>query len=156
MTTSTSSSARTRRLQAIDTVRTYLARDRGALVGYVALLADAIVLESRERTRLALTHGDHPVIPAIKVARLAVAEGYRARHAGSGRALMRFAFAVALDVSDRIGCRVLTVDAYPAAVGFYDRLGFVRNRSREYRGRARPSMRLDLRADPLPGWTQGT
>lgn len=141
------------RLQEADVVRTYLARDRGALVGYVALLTDAIVLETRERKGLSLAHSDHPVIPAIKVARLAVAQDFRRTTRGAGEALMRFAFATAVELSTRVGVRLITVDAYPDAVAFYERLGFVQNRSKEYRERARPSMRLDLHAEPRPSWT---
>ena len=133
-----------------------LARDGDLAAMCPTLMSCPESLRSQHDETRTLALASDVLIPAIKVARLAVAENYRARHAGSGRALIRFAYAVALDVSDRIGCRVLTADAYPTAVGFYERLGIVRNRSREYRGRSRLSMRLDLRANPLPGWTQDT
>ena len=132
--------------------RTYLACYDGALVGYVSLLADAIVLETRERKALALRHGDHPVIPALKVARLGVSEAFRAAHRGAGEGLMRFAFVEALTLAKRVGCRLLTLDAYAQSAAFYERLGFVRNRAKEYRDREHPSMRLDLYAPTLPAW----
>jgi len=34
--------------------------------------------------------------------------------------------ALALDVADRVGCRLLTLDAYPAALPFYEKLGYLR------------------------------
>ena len=50
-------------------VRTYVAFFDGELVGYVALLADAVVLDTKERRKLALGSQGHPVVPALKIAR---------------------------------------------------------------------------------------
>lgn len=143
------------RLDDARAARTWLALYDGALVGYITLLCDAIVLETRERKGLALRHEDHPVIPALKVARLGVSETFRATHRGVGEALMQFAFATALSLSTRVGCRLLTLDAYAQSVAFYERLGFVRNRAKEYRDRQNPSMRFDLHAPTLPAWAPG-
>lgn len=140
------------RLDRARAARTWLARYDGALVGYITLLCDAIILETRERKGLALRHEDHPVIPALKVARLGVSESFRASHRGVGEALMQFAFATGLTLSAQVGCRLLTLDAYAQSLAFYERLGFVRNRAREYRDRQNPSMRLDLHAAVLPSW----
>jgi GNAT superfamily N-acetyltransferase len=137
------------RLQAHRVVRTYLAFHESELVGYMALLTDAVVLETKERKRLALGSHDHPIVPALKIARLAVADSARARFGGVGTALVQVALAMALDVAQRVGCRLLTVDAYPAAVAFYERLGFVPNRAKPYQGREHPSMRLDV-FPPVP------
>jgi ribosomal protein S18 acetylase RimI-like enzyme len=90
-------------------------------------------------------------LPAVKVGRLAVDEAFRAQNRGTGEALMRHAFLVALTVANVIGCRLLTVDAYPASVGFYERLGFVLNKTAEG-PRNTTSMRLDLRS--LPSWVK--
>jgi GNAT superfamily N-acetyltransferase len=132
------------RLQAQRVASTYLAFFEEELVAYMTLLTDAVVLETKERKRLALTSRDHPSVPAIKIARLAVHESFRATHAGGGTALLRIAHALALDIANRVGCRLLTLDAYPAALPFYEKLGFVVNRSKTYEGRQRPSMRLDI------------
>jgi hypothetical protein len=67
---------------------------------------------------------------------------------------MQFGAAVGYQTAERAGCRLLTVEAYPEAVAFYDRLGFLRNRSKEYRERTHPSMRLDLFANAMPGWLE--
>jgi ribosomal protein S18 acetylase RimI-like enzyme len=143
------------RLDAARAARTWLTFYDGELVGYITLLCDAIILETRERKGLALRHEDHPVIPALKVARLGVSETFRAAHRGVGEALMQFAFATALSLSTRVGCRLLTLDAYAQSVSFYERLGFVRNRAKEYRDRQNPSMRFDLYAATLPPWATG-
>jgi ribosomal protein S18 acetylase RimI-like enzyme len=116
----------------------------GALVGYVSFLTDAIKLESREKKKLTLAYDDHPYVSAIKVARLAVHADFRRRFRGTGEALMRFACGRAIEIGESAACRLLTVDAYPASVGFYERLGFRRSRAKEYADRPHPSMWLDL------------
>jgi GNAT superfamily N-acetyltransferase len=140
-------------LQAQRVASTYLAFFEEQLVGYITLLADAVVLETKERKRLALSSQDHPSVPALKVARLAVRQSFRATHAGVGTALLQIAHALALDVANRVGCRLLTLDTYPAALPFYEKLGFVVNRSKTYQGRQRPSMRLDIFPPTPHSWT---
>lgn len=143
------------RLQSHRVARTYLAfHGAGDLVGYMTLLADAIVLETKERKRLALSAHDHPAVAALKIARLAVSDSFRSTHTGVGTALVSIALAIGADLSDRIGCRLLTVDAYPESVAFYERLGFVRNRAKPYQGREHPSMRLDIFPADLPAWVR--
>lgn len=140
------------RLMQQQAVTTYIARYDRVMVGYVALMVDAIVLETRERRQLALRHDDHPVVPALKVARLGVSASFREAHSGLGVAMMRYAATVGYQIAVQAGCRLLTVDAYPAAVPFYERLGFVANRSKPYRERTHPSLRLDLFAREVPRW----
>lgn len=110
----------------------------------MTVLADAIVLETKERKRLALSAHDHP----------AVAAPLRSTHTGVGTALVRIALAIGADVSERMGCRLLTVDAYPESVAFYERLGFVRNRAKVYQGREHPSLRLDIFPAEPPSWAR--
>lgn len=140
------------RLQVLHVTRTYLAFYEGSLVGYVSLLADAVKLKTGERKRLSigpksLGHRDHPVVPAIKIARLAVGMKAKASHGGIGTALIAFAFDSAWTVAGTVGCRLLTLDAYPESEGFYQKLGFVRNK--DAGSLKHPSMRLDIHeADP--------
>ncbi len=79
------------RLDERNVVRTFLALYDGELTGYVSLMADAIVLQTKERKRLWLSAIDHPSVPAVKIARLAVGEHFRERHRGLGELLVRFA-----------------------------------------------------------------
>jgi hypothetical protein len=55
---------------------------------------------------------------------------------------------LALDLSERIGCRLLTVDAKvnPGVQlsRFYEALGFMPNRAKNYRDRQNPSLRIDV------------
>ncbi len=149
------------RLQARNIVTTFVAYygevGAGLLVGYVSLLADTIKLETKEKKRLDLAHDDHPFVPALKVARLA---RRMRRSAGAQRieapaeALVRFACERAFHVAELAGCRLITLDAYPKSVGFYEVLGFKRSRSKEYAAK-HPSMWLDLFGSEPPRWLSG-
>jgi GNAT superfamily N-acetyltransferase len=95
----------------------------------------------------------------VKVARLAVATRFREAYTGLGTLLIRFAFDLARAHTVEIGCRLLTVDAYRTSVGFYERLGFVRNkRTRDTASGETESdtisMRLDLAS--TPDWVSAT
>lgn len=141
------------RLQELNVVKTFLALHKTeGLVGYISLLADAVTLETKERKKLKLSHQDHPVVPALKVARLAVREDFRAKYRGGGEALMRFAFDQGNDLAELVGCRLLTLDAYPQSIEFYKKLGFVENKAKVYEAKTHPSMRFDLFAPTLPAW----
>ena len=140
------------RLQQRNTVTTYLALYDGELVGYISLMVDAVVLETKERKGLRLNHADHPVLPALKIARLGTAKAFREATGGLGTMLMRFAVAHGYEIADAAGCRLLTLDAYPDAISFYERLGFLRNKAKPYREREHPSMRFDLFAPDAPEW----
>lgn len=146
------------RLQSLNVARTYVAQVGDMLCGYVSLMADAIVLKANERKKIrhkdghALDYDDHPVVPALKIARVAVRKETREACRGLGEALVRFAFLQGLALAETVGCRLLTLDAYPESMGFYEKLGFVPNRDATYAERDHPSMRLDLFAAVPPSW----
>lgn len=144
------------RLQERNIVTTFVAYygqvGSAEIVGYVSLLADTIRLETREKKRLALAHDDHPFVPALKVARLGVDAAFGRRTRGTGEALMRFAYERGLQVAELAGCRLITLDAYPKSVGFYEKLGFRRSCSKDYAAKEHPSMWLDLFASEPPPW----
>lgn len=154
------------RLHGQGVVTVYVAFLGQALVGYVALLTDSISVSSAERKKMHLRHDDHPAIPAVKIGRLAVHADHQGK--GIGTALIRFAVDKALLISESVGCRLLTLDAYPQKVDWYERLGFVRNRRvakesavewqcpigcpehQDHHDGDRVSMRLDFGGDTLP------
>jgi len=146
------------RLQSLNVARSYVAWYEGHARGYVTLMADAVVLKPNERKKLrdgagnALAFEDHPVVPALKIARLAVCKELRSGHRGIGEALVRFSYYTGLDLSEIVGCRLLTLDAYPGALPFYEKLTFIRNLDAAYASKPRPSMRLDLFAATTPSW----
>lgn len=139
------------RLQDHRTVRTYLALLDGSLVGYMALLADAVVLETRERKRLALGAHDHPSVPALKIARLTVRGGARNTPRHRERARPDCA---------RHGARPRGPGGLPPPHG--GRLPRVRSvlraarihrdRAKQHQGRTHPSMRLDVFPPVPPAW----
>ncbi len=139
--------------------RVYLVTHGIAVVGYIALSADVLILKTAEKKKLGFRNGD-PSMPAIKIGRLAVDERYE--HLGIGTRMMRLAFDIANTASDSIGCRLLTVDAMPSALSYYEKLGFEENkavaRRLDPKGQIYPdstiSMRFDLRRPDLPAWTQ--
>jgi GNAT superfamily N-acetyltransferase len=61
-------------------------------------------------------------LPALKIARLATHQEYEGR--GIGRAMLLKTVAIAMRISCCVGCRMITVDAKPDAVGFYLKYGF--------------------------------
>ncbi len=91
-------------------------------------------VEVRERNRSAAA--------APMLARLAVDDS--ARGVGVGAQLLRFVLLLALEMSERIGCAGVVVDAKPGAVEFYARYGFVALELLEGESDARPR--------PTPMW----
>jgi GNAT superfamily N-acetyltransferase len=140
--------------------RVYVAAVERAVIGYIAVSADVLILKSGERRKMGFKGSDPMAMPGIKVGRLAVDERYE--HRGIGTRLMRVAFDIANTTSQTIGCRLLTVDAMPSALSFYEKLGFEENKAVPRRadtaGKIYPdstiSMRLDLRSENLPPWTR--
>jgi predicted N-acetyltransferase YhbS len=61
-------------------------------------------------------------MPALRLARLAVAES--AQGQGIGNQLLKTVFAIAHEMADRTGCVAVVVDAKPEAAEFYERFGF--------------------------------
>lgn len=99
---------------------TYVAIEDQRIVGYATVAAGQIEgadLTSRLRRRLP----GYP-LPVLRLARLAVDAAAQDR--GVGRALLRHVLAIAMDVSERLGCVGVVVDAKPDAVDHYARFGF--------------------------------
>jgi hypothetical protein len=164
-----------------DVSRILVAHEDGLPCGYVALLADTLVLKSDKEKEALDLHSSlkNPPksVPALKVGRLAVDLGTRGRVAYVGSTLMWLAVQQAIAIRARMGCRLLTVDAYPASVPFYEKLEFITcKRTPLHRGCpkcSKPmdtcpkcfveleplrdpstvSMYFDLKADPAPSWT---
>lgn len=101
---------------------TYVAEEAGVVLGYATLVAASLSASSISRV-LTKQLPRYPV-PALRVARLAV--DLRFRGNGIGSALVGAACDVALEMSDRVGCAGLVVDAYEDAVAFYEIFGFER------------------------------
>lgn len=93
----------------------------GPIAGFATVSASEISHDSMPASkRKRLPRYPHPV---LRLARLAVDEGYKAQ--GVGSLLLRAVLELASRMADDVGCAGVGVDAKPDAVALYDRLGFV-------------------------------
>ena len=90
--------------------------------GYVSLCNDSIGLELEERDNLGLSY---TTVPAIKIARLAVAVDYQGM--GIGKSLIQFSAYMGKKIMEMSGLAFLTLDCYEHRVSFYESVGFVKN-----------------------------
>ena len=93
-----------------------------AVIGYHTLASSSIPKSSFPGDaghRLSPYHD----VPVVLLARLAVDQRFQQR--GVGRMLLRHALELSLAVREQVGCRCVIVDAYPSAVLWYRRFGFV-------------------------------
>jgi GNAT superfamily N-acetyltransferase len=99
---------------------TYVALDAERIIGYATVAAGALEAENLPSSRRRKLPG-YP-LPALRLARLAV--DATAQNRGVAKALLRYTFRLAIEMSERFGCVGMVVDAKPGAVDFYSRLGF--------------------------------
>lgn len=101
---------------------TYVAVEDDVIRGYATVSPSHIEVDALPRGRLRKRLPAYP-LPILRLARLAVAE--TATGKGVGSALMRAVFHLAQELSSRVGCIGVVVDAKAGAVKYYERLGFV-------------------------------
>ncbi len=95
---------------------------KGRLVGYFTLVNGAIKNDL-------INYGDgeeefcYTYYPALKIARLATDAHFERQ--GIGRTMLQRTIAIAINLSDYVGCRFITVDAKKASIGFYTKYGFI-------------------------------
>ncbi len=99
---------------------TYVAVEGGRIVGFVTVAPATVQREDFPSTR-ARRLPQYP-LPALRLARLAVEMDFQGRGIGTG--LLKYAFSLSLEMSARVGCIGVLVDAKPAAVRFYAQFGF--------------------------------
>jgi GNAT superfamily N-acetyltransferase len=124
----------------------------GELAAYLTILSDCIVLKTPEKKKaLGLLRGSHQLIysfPAIKIGRLGVHSSLQ--RSGVGRELLKYTVGLAVRLNKElgIGCRFITVDAYPDSVTWYQKNGFVLNKHYPKPAHAHQSMRYDILKSP--------
>lgn len=93
----------------------------GRLLGYFTLVTDVI-----KKTELAADDGElgykYPTYSSLKIARLATHEEFERQ--GIGRSMLLKIFSIRIHLSRYVGCRIITVDAKPDAIGFYENFSF--------------------------------
>ena len=121
---------------------------QGLIVGFVTLLADSIILKTNEKKHLFDFHRKLIYFPAMKIGRLGVARNRQKD--GVGRSLLKYSIGVAVRMNAdlNVGCRFVTVDAYPTSVEWYKKNGFVFNREYAHPEKTHPSMRYNLLKSP--------
>jgi GNAT superfamily N-acetyltransferase len=118
------------------------------LVGYITILNDSIILKSSEKRHLFDFNRSVFTFPALKIGRLGVRHDYQ--RSGVGRSLLKYAIGVVVRLNHdlNIGCRFVTVDAYPKSVSWYEANGFVYNKNYAHPEKTHPSMRYDILKSP--------
>ena len=109
---------------------TYLLEDNSECktVAYYSLLNDKIVFDPEEKlfwnrlNRKIVNSKRRKEYPAVKIGRLAVSKDYAGNHIGEAILLQVKHMFATMSLS---ACRFITVDAYAAAVPFYERCGFM-------------------------------
>jgi predicted N-acetyltransferase YhbS len=101
---------------------TYVYHTAGEMVAYMTVCMDAVVLGTREKPA-ALRYKN---LAALKLAQLGVDHKLSGR--GLGTLIIFDVVNLALELSQRVGCRYVTLDAQPDLVDWYERLGFKINR----------------------------
>ena len=105
--------------------RTTLFTKKGELVGFCTLLTDKLVLSKEIRKTLEPEYIPYKDIPALKLGRFALQKKYQQQ--GVGTLMIKYALGKALNVSEEVGCRVMTVDAYKQRLEWYMKRGFELN-----------------------------
>jgi hypothetical protein len=111
---------------------TRLAFLRGDLVGYITLLADCIILQTSEKKKTlkeARTH--HQSIytfPAIKIGRIGVDKNSQQTGVGTQLLIYTIGLVFRMNRELNIGCRFITLDAYPKSVSWYEKKHFMFNK----------------------------
>ncbi|NOQ28919.1 MAG: GNAT family N-acetyltransferase [Methanosarcinales archaeon] len=100
--------------------KTYLCYHFNKLIGYITFATD--ILKAEEMLKETRIEGiPYKEYPAIKIARLATDKKYK--RMGVGTFLLKVAVGKAYDISDRVGCRFITVDSKQESIGFYKKSG---------------------------------
>lgn len=122
--------------------QTYVALYNNEPIAFISICMDCIRLSDEEKVDEFGQNKTHPDFPALKIARLGTAKSYQDK--GVGKFLVRYIIGKAIELSDNVGCRFVTVDANPneRTIKFYADLQFIRNQ-KDHSGE-NVSMRLDL------------
>ncbi|NNM59970.1 MAG: GNAT family N-acetyltransferase [Legionellales bacterium] len=91
--------------------------------GYVTLMSSEIHLNGHQKPEESPSSVKYDVLPAVKIARLAVDQ--KLQRKGYGKGLVEFCVSLVMNkITPHIGCRYIVVDAKQESVNFYTHLGF--------------------------------
>jgi len=106
----------------LNTTHLFIDTDANKIAAYISLCNDSIGLELEERNDMGLAY---TTVPAIKIARLAVASDYQGN--GIGKLLIQFSAYMGRKIKEMSGLAFITLDCYEHRVSFYESIGFVKN-----------------------------
>lgn len=135
-----------RKSAAANLTQTYVAKLEGdpRIIGYVSLMCAEVALEKTYALDDKTGADRFEYHPAVRIARLAVADGHRGQ--GVGTRLLEAAMGVVLvGIVPSAGCRFLILDAKRKSIPFYQQHGFRLLDTPENHAKANPLMFLDLR-----------
>jgi hypothetical protein len=129
---------------------TWLLRDneQKRIASYMSLITDSIKISSTEKELHSINY-PFKMIPALKVAKLAVDKSFSEKYKGIGTCMIDFAASMARSC-DKIhaACRFLSVDAdiehNTSILDFYKKNGFLLNEELYNKNRKTVSMRKDI------------
>lgn len=113
------------------------------VIGFISVAADSLKLNLDEKETYGIHQKKLEDVPAIKLARLAVDKIFQKQ--GVGTNILKWIIGYALDYSEIIAVRFITIDAYPDKTDFYLKFNFMINQNRHYTKKSNHiSMRYDL------------
>ena len=101
---------------------TYIAVEEGTIHGFVTVSVSHIEIQDLP-TSWKKKLPRYP-LPILRLVRLAVEQS--SQQQGIGMSLLKYIFCLSWEISDKVGCIGIVVDAKPEAVEFYHRFGFER------------------------------
>lgn len=108
---------------AISTTYLFFYKPEKKLVAYMTLLSDSLRIRETELEKAFVDKGIlYKSLPALKIGRLCVDDGFSGK--GIGTIITQASMAIAVWISEVVGCRFLVLDAKKEAVNFYKKLGF--------------------------------
>jgi ribosomal protein S18 acetylase RimI-like enzyme len=129
---------------------TWLLRDneQKRIASYISLITDSIKISSTEKELHSLNY-PFKMIPALKIAKLAVDESFSKKYKGIGTYMIDFAASIACACDEiHAACRFLSVDAdiehNVNVLDFYKKNGFLFNEELYGKNRKTVSMRKDI------------
>jgi GNAT superfamily N-acetyltransferase len=103
---------------------TYLCRYKGHVAAFFTLSADSIKVNTKDLESFKDKDIPYKEFPAIKIGRLAVCKSYQGL--GMGSNLILLIIGRAFKLSECIGVRYVSVDAYIDSIGFYEKKYFTK------------------------------
>jgi hypothetical protein len=124
---------------------TRLALLDSVIVGYLTMLADCIILKTGEKRNLFNFHRSIYTFSALRIGRIGVQKELQGKNR-IGTQLPKYAISLAIRLNQdlHIGCRFITLDAYPKSISWYEKNGFVFNKHHSSPEKTHPSMRFDI------------